>query len=373
MNKKSIDHYEGCLLGGAVGDALGAPVEFFGLHKIRETFGRDGVAGYAEFGDGAGEFTDDTQMTLFTAEGILRAAHRAMIKGIAGAETEAVYRSYLRWLRTQKAERHEINDNNDGDSGSGDGENVRDAEDGWLVKEGLLYARRAPGNTCLGALESGRMGKPGVRLNDSKGCGGVMRVAPAGLAYFDDGEKAFEMGARFAAITHSHPSGYLPAGLFSAVIAGLVRGDSLMDAVERSLNILKKWDGHEETLWAAERAVNWSMSEPAEPETLEKLGGGWVGEEALAISLFCALKFPGDFKRGVLLSVNHGGDSDSTGSIAGNLLGLINGRDAIPAEWIEKLRGREMVETIARDLHMLYKGNSIEQDGEWLAKYPPSF
>ncbi|HOT75489.1 MAG TPA: ADP-ribosylglycohydrolase family protein, partial [Candidatus Wallbacteria bacterium] len=60
-----------------------------------------------------------------------------------------------------------------------------------------------------------------------------------------------------------------------------------------------------------------------------------------------------------------------TGSITGNMLGLINGRGAIPAEWIEKLRGREIVERMARDLHILYKGDSYKQDEEWLSKYPP--
>lgn len=362
MNKKDIEFYEGCLLGGAIGDAIGAPIEFVqSIASIKSRCGRNGVSGYTEYEDDTGAFTDDTQMTLFTAEGILRAAHRALIKGITGAERRMVYHSYLRWLYTQGVEI---------DPAKIDGGEC-DINSGWLVKEKFLFQRRAPGNTCMDSLKSGVAGDIGIKTNESKGCGGVMRVAPAGLAYFDDGEKAFEMGARFAAITHSHPSGYLSAATFSAVIAGLARGEDLAGAVNDSMHILKKWDGHEETLWALERAVNWSMSEPAEPETLEKLGGGWVGEEALAISIFCALKFPADFKRGVLLSVCHGGDSDSTGSITGNMLGLINGRGAIPSEWIEKLRGREIVERMARDLHTLYKGDSYNQDEEWLSKYPP--
>ncbi len=362
MNKKGVEFYEGCLLGGAIGDAIGAPIEFVqSVASIKSRCGANGVSGYTEYEDGTGGFTDDTQMTLFTAEGILRARHRALIKGITGAERQIVYHSYLRWLYTQGVEIDP----------SKITEGVYNIDSGWLVKEKFLFQRRAPGNTCIDSLKSGVAGDIGIKINESKGCGGVMRVAPAGLAYFDDREKAFETGARFAAITHSHPSGYLSAGTFSAIISGLARGEALADAVERSLNILKKWDGHAETLWAAERAVNWSMSEPAEPETLEKLGGGWVGEEALAISIFCALKFPDDFKRGVLLSVCHGGDSDSTGSIAGNMLGLINGRGAIPSEWVEKLRGREIVERMARDLHILYKGDSYDQDEEWLERYPP--
>jgi len=71
--KASLDAIRGCLLGGAVGDALGAPVEFLSLEGIRAHHGERGIEDYVEFTDGRGCITDDTQMTLFTAEGLLRA------------------------------------------------------------------------------------------------------------------------------------------------------------------------------------------------------------------------------------------------------------------------------------------------------------
>jgi ADP-ribosylglycohydrolase len=69
----------------------------------------------------------------------------------------------------------------------------------------------------------------------------------------------------------------------------------------------------------------------------------------LAIGVYCALKAR-DFRSGILLAVNHGGDSDSTGSIAGNLLGLIHGEAGIPATWLERLEAREVVAQVATDL-----------------------
>jgi ADP-ribosylglycohydrolase len=102
---------------------------------------------------------------------------------------------------------------------------------------------------------------------------------------------------------------------------------------------------------------------------VESLGGGWIAEEALAIGLFCAL-VARDFKGGVLLAVNHGGDSDSTGAIAGNLLGLIHGKRGIPDEWLERLELRDVIERVGRDLWSHFgaeeRGTCQDQDD-----YPP--
>ena len=94
------DAIRGCMLGGAVGDALGAPVEFMDEADIRRKYGKDGVSGYVEFADGTGAITDDTQMALFTAEGILRGLVRNNEKGICCA-ANVVHGAYNRWLKTQ--------------------------------------------------------------------------------------------------------------------------------------------------------------------------------------------------------------------------------------------------------------------------------
>jgi ADP-ribosylglycohydrolase len=89
--------------------------------------------------------------------------------------------------------------------------------------------------------------------------------------------------------------------------------------------------------------------------TLEALGGGWTGEEALAIGLVCALTAGGDgaddVAEALWRAVAHGGDSDSTGSIAGNLLGAMHGTAALPTAWLAELELRDVIERVARDLH----------------------
>ena len=161
-----MEYFTGCLLGGAVGDALGAPVEFHSIHLIRDKYGSAGITDYVAAYGRRGAITDDTQMTLFTAEGLLRAITMRRHKGICHPAS-AIHEAYLRWLRTQS---------------EGSRANIsEDKMNGWLIGVKGLHSRRAPGNTCLSALRGEEMGLMQPPLNNSKGCGGVMRVAPVGL------------------------------------------------------------------------------------------------------------------------------------------------------------------------------------------------
>jgi ADP-ribosylglycohydrolase len=182
-----------------------------------------------------------------------------------------------------------------------------------------------------------------------------MRVAPVGLFCRalpdarDDrerGEMAFELGCAAAAITHGHPLGYLPAGFLAALIFFLVSGKTLEESISESMLLLVERPEYEKSCLAAmiARALRSSLEEKPCPETIERIGGGWVGEEALAISLYCAMTAKGDFGRGVRLAVNHSGDSDSTGAITGNILGARLGKGAILGEWVEEVELRADVE-----------------------------
>ncbi|MFC2173508.1 ADP-ribosylglycohydrolase family protein [Acidobacteriota bacterium] len=186
---------------------------------------------------------------------------------------------------------------------------------------------------------------PQKRANGSKGCGGVMRIAPAGLILTRD---PFEAGCDLAAITHGHPTGFYAAGCMAQIIYELSYGASLETAAACSLERLTDPET-DETRAAVMMALDLAVNSEGTAEDVEKLGKGWVAEEALAIALYCALK-ASDFTSGVLLAVNHGGDSDSTGSIAGNLLGLIHGERGVPQYWLERLELRDVIAEIAYDL-----------------------
>jgi ADP-ribosylglycohydrolase len=347
-----LDYLLGCLLGGAVGDALGAAVEFLSLEQIRSQFGPTGIDRYVETYGRKGAITDDTQMTLWTAEGLIRADNRGTQKGIADIPS-MVWDAYQRWLWTQL--RGEPRTRQAADT----------PRDGWLIQQSFLHHRRAPGTTNLSALMHGQMGRITHPVTNSKGCGGVMRVAPVGLSRHE----SFGLGCAIAALTHGHPTGYLAAGAMAQIVSSLAGGASCDDAIAAALVELARWPMNKETAAAIERARIAARREPPTPETIQQLGAGWVAEEALAIGLFCALA-SSDFETGILLAINHGGDSDSTGAIAGSLLGVKLGQAAIPTRFLDELEGREIIEQIANDLANHFDGERRELVDD-LDRYPP--
>lgn len=345
--KRTQDFFRGCLLGGAIGDALGWPVEFLQYESILSRYGKDGITDLVLSKNGTAEVTDDTQMTLFTAEGILRAETRINEKEICDPPS-VVYFAYLRWLNTQGYPKVDEFDW---------------IYDGWLYDLKELHNRRAPGNSCLSALSSGEIGTIDEPINNSKGCGGVMRVAPAGLFY--PKEEAFQMAGDFAALTHGHPSGYLSAGALAFIIASIIDGEDIEAAALSSLKELEKHKGHEECSKALKEAIDLSHSNIKPLDAITRLGEGWVGEEALAISVYCALKYGDDFKLALMTAVNHNGDSDSTGAITGNLLGAYLGVNSIPKDWIGKVELKDEIAQIADDLLSRYQVGQL-----WWKRYP---
>jgi ADP-ribosyl-[dinitrogen reductase] hydrolase len=285
-------------------------------------------------------------MTLFTAEAMLSAHVAAVLESQEPDFFRAAAGSYARWLMTQENSRLVSS---------------ASASASWLLQQKKLFSRRAPGTTCLSSLQTSR-GNVTRAMNDSKGCGGVMRVAPVGM-YFAHSlsrerqrgqllSSIFRTGNDLAAITHGHASGCLSAGALAVMISLVLVGNPLMEAIHAAKGELCKHPSHAETLAAIEKAEGLVKSRPRERNALRELGKGFVAEEALAMELYCALGAM-DFEDGIILAVNHSGDSDSTGTITGNLLGGAAGVEAIPERWLANLELRSTIEAIADDLAAL--------------------
>lgn len=312
-----------CLAGGAVGDALGYAVEFLRLPEITRRYGDAGILEPQTDASGRLVVSDDTQMTLFAAQGLIQALNATLEE-----RTAAQRRAFLDWLETQEGV-------------------FRPGREGLLAHP-VLWARRAPGLTCLSALREGGRGDLVRRINDSKGCGGVMRAAPAGLIPGIAPEAAFDLGVRGAALTHGHPSGHLPAGALAALVAHLMSGDGLEDSWTQVRRLLARREGAGETLEAVDRAVDLAGRERiSNAEAIRRLGEGWTGHEALAIALFATLRGE-DLVDTLRIAANHDGDSDSTAAIAGNLRGAEEGLYGLPLEWILALDVVEPLVEIAR-------------------------
>jgi ADP-ribosylglycohydrolase len=323
------------ILGGAIGDSLGAAVEFLSAADIKARYGGAGPQDILPAYGQQAPITDDTQMTLWSMEGLMRWR-------LASKESDANYfdfirGAYLRWLRTQ------------GRRLNADQVTLSDPS-GWLFQVENLHSQRAPGNTCLGALIEGH-------ALDSKGCGGVMRAAPFGLAQLED---PFQSGSESAALTHGHPSAYLPAGMLAEIISLLVKDSSLPEAIETAKAKLITYRGHQETLEKVEAAQTLSQKiDTISFEQIEQVGGGWMGHEALAIALLVAL-VEADPKEALLKSINHSGDSDSTGAISGNLLGAMHGLRRLPSGWLRQIEIRKEMIKLSEDFYQLFWENKLD-------------
>ncbi len=330
----SQSRFRGCLLGGAVGDALGAPVEFMSLSRICKHFGIEGIRDYEECCGRKGAITDETQMSLFTAEGLLRALVQERHTGTANY-SEVMANAYQRWLLTQ-------------DEKNAHGLDPLVHETGWLYGVKTLHAQRAPGRTSRAALrDATELGVPAP--NDSKGSGGVMRIAPVGL-FAESIEESFELGCEIAALTHGHPTGYLAGGAMAVIITAVRQGATLTEAIDVALDCLELKPDHQEIVTALELADDLAYEGIDSDTAIAQLGGGWLAKESLAIAVYCALVAP-SFSDGVIMAVNHDGDSDTTGALAGNLLGVIWGEQGIPAPWLKQLELRKVITEVADDLH----------------------
>ncbi len=303
-----------CLLGGALGDGFGYAVEFDSLANIHKLHGPGGLR-EPYFRGGELVVSDDTQMSLFTLEGLTR----AMLDGDPSDPVlvEQVRLAYLDWLATQDPRAQGSN------------------QSSRLLKHAAMHAQRAPGKTSLSALSQGASGTPERPINNSKGSGGIMRVGIVGVMPNMPPARAFRIGARIAALTHGHPSGYLSAGLMAASVRGLLEDLPLHLALMQAASLAREWPGHEEALDQLHSAIDLTV-QPFTGTLPEALGQGWVGEQALAIAVYAASRSQ-SFQEVMTIAANHGGDSDSTASLAGELFGAQHGLEALPHAWIRRL------------------------------------
>ena len=383
MSISRQDKIRGSLLGGAIGDALGYPVEFMSYSQIKSKFGENGITRFELNKDGVAEISDDTQMTLFTANGLLFGHTRGAMRGIMANPEDYIRDAYVEWWQAQT-------DNIDYTAWHSD----------WIREVKELHSKRAPGNTCMQALQAISFHEN--VSNNSKGCGGVMCIAPIPLFYngMKDHDKSHlinynqnvvdeivRAAGETAKITHKHPLGWIPAALLAFII------DEMLDCeksemtsyrfalvVDNGIKLIKgKYPEQIKYIlqlqYLLEKAARRAISPLSDEEAIRQIGEGWVADEALAIAVFCVMRYPNDFERAIIASVNHSGDSDSTGSITGNIIGALLGVSAIPTCYKEHLELKWLVEELADDLTLgipvsEYADNyDTPEKMKWLDKY----
>lgn len=334
----TYDRFVGCLLGGACGDALGYPVEFLSKRMIDRIYGNNGIVKFSlEKGSGVAAISDDTQMTLFTANGLLLSKMR---------ETdlrECLWTAYKRWYFTQDGvvQRRYL-------------KRRTNEPKPFIMDQGKLFVQRSPGMTCLFALSGEQRGTPESPLNDSKGCGGVMRVAPCGLLFCDSPDSAYSAAVTAAALTHGHYMGYIAAGVLARLIARITMGESLTAATEEVIVYLSHVKHAESLIDLLRVVLRYARlkNELSPDAAIRALGHGWVADEALAIALYCAL-IGNSAEESIIAAVNHDGDSDSTGAICGNIVGALYGVNGLPGDWWYQVEQWNYIKEVAGQLYDL--------------------
>ncbi len=327
--KHTINNYTGCIIGGAIGDAFGFPIEFMKLNKIKRQFGENGLQELLTNETGRAKFTDDTQLTIFTADGLLKSAAIGFDSSKI-PDLRIIHNSYKDWYSICAL--------------------AKTVNNGWISGLSELYGTGGSGKICMSALSQDKMGTLEEPLNQGRGCGGVMRVAPVGLMYYENPKIAFDIAARCAAITHGHPDATLSAGVYAAIIANIIQGKNIEESVDNAVSILGEQKDNEHLLELIGKAKDLSKQDTKPEDAIKILGKGWTGDEAIAISIYCALKSPNDYKKAVVYAINHSGDSDSVGSIVGGIMGAYLGYKNIPSKYREKMELTAELKQLSKDL-----------------------
>ncbi len=291
------------MYGLAIGDAMGLPTEFIKLDEIKAKYGPDGIKDLPD----PAWYTDDTQMTIAIAEALIKSGD----KDVAGIMQD-VRIEFIKWVKSP---------DND----------------------------RAPGATCIKGARAMQNGVDWRKSGNprSKGCGSAMRVAPIGFLYQNDPKKLAQVAVASGICTHGHKAAIAAsvgaAYLVKLALDGVAPHDMIPRLMEITSGTSEEFD---QAIHKVEKCLSWSDEEMA----LRTLGEGWVGEEAVALALYCFLRSPDDYSRTILRGANTDGDSDSIASIAGSISGAYLGEDAIPYDWRQRIEKSEYLGHLAEKL-----------------------
>ncbi len=299
--KIAVQQIKAILFGLALGDALGYPVEFTKLSAIRQEYG---IAGIQEPPNLA-LYSDDTQMTLALAEGLLDAGIKVSIDDLM----QGIGNRFIEWLESP---------DND----------------------------RAPGTTCINGVERFQSGiswrESGIIK--SKGCGSAMRVAPLGFIYQHDETRLREIAIASSEITHRHPTAIAASVAAAYLVKMALDQVPIVDYMSR---LYEFTTGISDEMDLAILRVGHVLGWTNEDLALDHIGQGWTGEEAVALALYCVLRYPDNYVACMRRAANTDGDSDSIACIAGGIMGARLGLDAIPLDWRSRCENKTYMSALA--------------------------
>lgn len=350
-----IAAYRGCLLGMAVGDAMGFPVDYKSWEEICENYGPNGLLGY-DLLNGCAEVTSYTQVAAYGANGLLLSLSRGK---------QANYVRYIAEAMRIWAKKQHF---------------PRDPEKNlfWVSQIPQLRTRQCRDPRMLDALRFDRLGTPEKPVNNADSPGALTLGAVVGMFYNPNRLTPTQIGslsAQAVALTHGDPGAFLSAAVLAYIIAGMIQQpdhdlkEHFLQAIETVDRLFR--DTFPQATVLSNRlklAISLVDNPDISPrQRMEQLYCQSAGE-CLAGALYACLASKEDFDEAMIIAVNHSGRSCAVGAVVGAILGTKLQEDALPEFYLESLESANVLRTLADDLA---KGNPASGlfDDDWDHKY----
>ncbi|MDI6890804.1 MAG: ADP-ribosylglycohydrolase family protein [Thermodesulfovibrionales bacterium] len=304
--------FVGSLLGTHVGDALGAPFEGQDLVSMQSKYGtiREMREGFRS----KGCYTDDTEMMIAVAESLIENK---------GVDVDHMAKQFMKKYHPSRGYR-------------------------WGTRLAISLMKQ---------------GVPWQKVGDyiydggSFGNGAAMRIAPAGLFYYDDLEALRRAAYLSSSVTHSHPLGKEGAAIQACAVAFAVLLNP-EDILDKDSFILKLWEfaSVETTLYRKllYRVYSFLHQKPSPEEVVALLGNNSTAMGSVPTAIYSFLAHSESFEEALIYAVNLGGDCDTIGAMTGAIAGAYHGKEGIPHRWLNDLEngllGRTYIEELARSL-----------------------
>lgn len=370
--------YRGCLLGLAVGDAMGYSADTKTWEQIQEDYGPHGLLGY-DLVNGYAEITSHTQLALFSCNGLLIGLTRGQVRGTMAPYVRYVGVAQREWAIGQRTY------------------NQPSRTHCWVYRLGELRRRHCTDTRMVEILNRNQLGSLEEPTNKHDTPASIAAAVAAGMftaplriskeeveqvgaeqAALCHQQELDRLGAECVALTHGHPLAFLPGAVIAHLISRCLRDQDtpLVDLVREALKALNDQFGREyrqvqDVIHVVNRAIDMAESRSCGAvAAMEQLRCD-TGAEVLAGAVYASLLCEDDFDHAMIVAVNHSGRSAAVACIAGAILGARLGEKELPAFYMEGLEIAPVLREMADDMMQgcpMVRGNKLF-DGDWDQKY----
>ena len=360
ISKRSA--FRGCLLGLAVGDAMGYTVDTKTWSQIQEDYGPHGLLGY-DLVNGYAEVTSHTQLAAFTANGLLLGLTRGIVFGRMAPFVKYAGLAQREWAIGQR--RYDQPTRNHC----------------WVFKVPEMRRRHCTDTRMVEILNRNMLGsleEPSTKHDTPASIAAAVAAGLFGDPKRMDQEEIDRLGAECVALTHGHPLAFLPGAVVAHLVNRCLRDQetTLEELVEEALAALDDQFGREyrhvqEIIHLVHQAVAMAKDRGISTvQAMEKLKCD-TGADVVAGAIYAALLWEQDFDNAMIAAANHSGRSAAVSCLTGAILGARMGEEALPDFYMDGLEIAPALRDLADDLMQgcpMVRGNKLF-DGDWDQKY----